>query len=87
MSKYTPVLIAVAAILAIAIGFAVYNLLQHDDHPDFIGFKKDGWLWGCLYKKKTDGSIYTFIDAESIDEFEVITPENGCVLFRRQKNE
>lgn len=51
--------------------------------PDFIGLKKDGWIWGCLYRKKTDGSVYTFIDAESIDEFEVITPKNGQALFRR----
>ncbi len=54
--------------------------------PDFIGFKKDGWIWGRLYRNKKGPSIvHCMIKEHDLLLYDVISMVDGKVLFRRAK--
>ncbi|MCK5611541.1 hypothetical protein KAR91_57250 [Candidatus Pacearchaeota archaeon] len=53
------------------------------NHPDFIGFKFEGQLWGMLYKNKANGNHQLIIDVDLIDEYEVCGMAGADVLFRK----
>lgn len=58
---------------------------QAVSQPDFIGFKKDGWIWGCLYKNKKDPSmVHYMIKEHDLSLYDVIAMDGAKVLFRRQ---
>ena len=62
------------------------NLCNAINDPDFIGFKKDGWIWGRLYRNKKDPSMVHYMIKETdLPLYEVISMVGGKVLFRRAK--
>lgn len=50
--------------------------------PDFIGFRWEGILWGCLYKHKETGVVVDRILASMLNEYDVINMTEAVACFR-----
>lgn len=53
------------------------------NRSDFIGFKADGMIWGCLYKHKELGNFCMVISEDELDQYERVSMDEAKVLFQR----